>query len=350
MEVGRNTGGRGGGDARQWDEESYRRSILIERELSSRIVFRTAFAPSVNPNPEIVLVAASDGSLSAYSIASCIASCPRPMLCSKETDQKVAPVVLSAGPLCSIQAHKGPTYDLKLDGNDEDALLLSCGDDGYIRVWKWAEVHMAAVQGSHKGEKLRPILELVNPQKERPWGALSPIPENNAIAVDKEDGSIFSAAGDSCAYCWDMAKRKLYSRGTQITCTLLLCVNPTIRLLLVLKMALRGYGVCGTGRGLSAWNLISYECIFSFDSHSPIQDLLFHDNQILAVGSEPVLRCFNINGKILSQVHCAPFSAFSISVHPSGVKAVAGYGGLVDIISEFGSHLCIFCCKSADSL
>ncbi|XP_020587735.1 THO complex subunit 6 isoform X2 [Phalaenopsis equestris] len=382
MEVGRNTGGRGGGDARQWDEESYRRSILIERELSSRIVFRTAFAPSVNPNPEIVLVAASDGSLSAYSIASCIASCPRPMLCSKETDQKVAPVVLSAGPLCSIQAHKGPTYDLKLDGNDEDALLLSCGDDGYIRVWKWAEVHMAAVQGSHKGEKLRPILELVNPQKERPWGALSPIPENNAIAVDKEDGSIFSAAGDSCAYCWDMetGKKKIVFKGhsdylhsvtvrksnNQIItgsedgtarvwdcrsgrCAHVIDPQKSFKLkesTWISSVALDNSGswlVCGTGRGLSAWNLISYECIFSFDSHSPIQDLLFHDNQILAVGSEPVLRCFNINGKILSQVHCAPFSAFSISVHPSGVKAVAGYGGLVDIISEFGSHLCIFC-------
>ncbi|KAK8921656.1 hypothetical protein KSP39_PZI019975 [Platanthera zijinensis] len=37
--------------------------------------------------------------------------------------------------------------------------------------------------------------------------------------------------------------------------------------------------VCGTGRGLSAWSLLSYECIFDNDSCAPIQDLLFHDNQ-----------------------------------------------------------------------
>ncbi|KAJ8568731.1 hypothetical protein K7X08_030953 [Anisodus acutangulus] len=30
------------------------------------------------------------------------------------------------------------------------------------------------------------------------WGALSPIPENNCMAVNNQTGSIF----DSCAYCW----------------------------------------------------------------------------------------------------------------------------------------------------
>ncbi|XP_020683451.1 THO complex subunit 6 isoform X1 [Dendrobium catenatum] len=387
MEARRITSRGLGGDSREWDEEGYRRSILVERELSSRIVFRTAFAPSENPNPEIVLVASSDGSLSAYSISSCISSCPRPILCSKGTDQK-APEVLWADPLCSIQAHKGPSYDLKLYGNDEEALLLSCGDDGCIRGWKWAEVHMAAVQASNKGEKLSPIFELVNPQKEGPWGALSPIPENNAIAVDKEDGSIFSAAGDSCAYWWDMetGKRKIVFKGhsdylhsvvirkssNQIItgsedgtarvwdcrsgrCAQVIYPEKCSKLKessWISSVALdnsESWLVCGTGRGLSAWSLLSYECIFSFDSHAPIQDLLFHDNQILAVGAEPVLRCFNINGKILSQIQCAPSSAFSISVHPSGVTAIGGYGGLVDVISEFGSHLCIFGCKNAGS-
>ncbi|KAI0508028.1 hypothetical protein KFK09_014162 [Dendrobium nobile] len=387
MEARRITSRGLGGDSREWDEEGYRRSILVERELSSRIVFRTAFAPSENPNPEIVLVASSDGSLSAYSISSCISSCPRPILCSKGTDQK-APEVLWADPLCSIQAHKGPSYDLKLYGNDEEALLLSCGDDGCIRGWKWAEVRMAAVQASNKGKKLSPIFELVNPQKEGPWGALSPIPENNAIAVDKEDGSIFSAAGDSCAYWWDMetGKRKIVFKGhsdylhsvvirkssNQIItgsedgtarvwdcrsgrCAQVIYPQKCSKLKessWISSVALdnsESWLVCGTGRGLSAWSLLSYECIFSFDSHAPIQDLLFHDNQILAVGAEPVLRCFNINGKILSQIQCAPSSAFSISVHPSGVTAIGGYGGLVDVISEFGSHLCIFCCKNAGS-
>ncbi|KDO53208.1 hypothetical protein CISIN_1g0236432mg, partial [Citrus sinensis] len=42
-----------------------------------------------------------------------------------------------------------------------------------------------------------------------PWGALSPVPENNAIAVDPQGGAIFSAAGDSCAYCWDVESSRI---------------------------------------------------------------------------------------------------------------------------------------------
>lgn len=49
---------------------------------------------------------------------------------------------------------------------------------------------------------------------------------------------------------------------------------------------------------------------------------LFHffaSFQILAVGAEPVLSRFTINGTVLSQIKCAPQSAFSVSIHSSGV-------------------------------
>ncbi|KAJ0524206.1 putative transcription factor WD40-like family [Helianthus annuus] len=46
-------------------------------------------------------------------------------------------------------------------------------------------------------------------KKKRPWGALSPMPETNAIAVDTQGGSIYAAAGDSCAYSWDVEKSKI---------------------------------------------------------------------------------------------------------------------------------------------
>ncbi|KAG0490618.1 hypothetical protein HPP92_007481 [Vanilla planifolia] len=374
-----------GRDARDWDEDGYRRSILLERELRYQIVFKTAFVPSENHDPETLLVASSDGSVSAYSISSCISSCQRPVLL-KEADQLSTPEILLADPLCSIQAHKGPAYDLKFYGNDEEALLLSCGDDGCIRGWKWAEVNACAASRSNKGKKLNPIMELVNPQHEGPWGTLSPIPENNAIAVDKEDGSIFSAAGDSCAYWWDMetGKRKTIFRGhkdylhsvvVRRSCNQIITgsedgtariwdcrsgrcaqvIYPQISRKLkesswISSVAIdnsESWLVCGTSRGLSAWSLYSCECIFNIDNCAPTQDLLFHENQILAVGSEPVVRCFNINGRTLSQIQCAPCSAFSISVHPSGVLAVGGYGGFVDVISEFGSHLCTFCCKGS---
>lgn len=60
------------GDATNWDEDAYRESILKEREIRNRTVFRTVWGPSQNPNPDTIVVASSDGSLSSYSISSCI--------------------------------------------------------------------------------------------------------------------------------------------------------------------------------------------------------------------------------------------------------------------------------------
>ena len=61
-----------GSDARDWDEDGYRNSILKEREIQTRTVFRAIFAPSQNPNPDVIVVASSDGTLASYSISSCI--------------------------------------------------------------------------------------------------------------------------------------------------------------------------------------------------------------------------------------------------------------------------------------
>ncbi|KAK4368660.1 hypothetical protein RND71_012452 [Anisodus tanguticus] len=66
---------------------------------------------------------------------------------------------------------------------------------------------------------------------------------------------------------------------------------------------------------------------------------------VLAVGAEPLLSRFDLNGDIISPIPCASQSLFSISAHPSGATAVAGYGGIVDIVSQFGSHLCTFQCR-----
>lgn len=41
--------------------------------------------------------------------------------------------------------------------------------------------------------------------------------------------------------------------------------------------------------------------------------------QLLTVGADPLLKRFDMNGVILSQIQCAPQSAFSISLHPAGV-------------------------------
>ncbi|PKI39004.1 hypothetical protein CRG98_040602 [Punica granatum] len=57
--------------------------------------------------------------------------------------------------------------------------------------------------------------------------------------------------------------------------------------------------VCGSGPGLFLWNLPASECISRISTGAPAQD----------------------------------------------VTAVGGYGGIVDVISPFGSHLCTFQCQ-----
>ncbi|OMO73496.1 hypothetical protein COLO4_27080 [Corchorus olitorius] len=64
-------------------------------------------------------------------------------------------------------------------------------------------------------------------------------------------------------------------------------------------------GSRGSGRNLSVWNLPASECISSIYTRASIQD-------ILAVGADPLLRCFDMNGAILSQIVCSSISIFSL--------------------------------------
>ncbi|KAJ6367362.1 hypothetical protein OIU77_003675 [Salix suchowensis] len=361
------------GDATNWNEDAYKESILKDQEIQTLTVFRTAWPPSSNPNPNTIVLASSDGSLMSYSISEI------PLGFSDLRAPQVKPNAF-------LQGHDGPAYDVKFYGNaEEDALLLSCGDDGRIRGWRWDEFVQSQVPGALQGNHIKPIVDLVNPQHKGPWGSLSPIPENNAIAVDTQGGSIFSAAGDSCAYWWDVetCKIKMCFKGHLDYLHCIVARNSAnqiitgsedgsarlwdcrsgkcIRVIDSLKDekfkvlsssvscialdASESWLACGSGRSLSVWNLSASECVSRMCTRASIQDVIFSDNQILAVGAEPVMSRFDINGAVLSQIPSAPQSAFSVSVHPSGVTAVGGYGGLVDIISQFGSHYCTFRCQ-----
>ncbi|XP_078170082.1 DWD (DDB1-binding WD40 protein) hypersensitive to ABA 1 isoform X2 [Carex rostrata] len=385
------------GDARKWDEEAYRRRLLSERRLSHRTIFRAAFAPSfsdtfnlnlnlnpdhltpLSPLPDTVVTASSDGSIAAYSLQQQLHFDSR-----QSRSHELQGEHLTADPLCIIQGHRGPAYDLQFFGDDTDALLFSGGDDGHIKAWKWTNV-----LNCKPGDQINPILDIVNPQQEDPWGARSAIPETNAIAVHQQEGCIYSAAGDGCAYAWDAAtgKCKMVFRGHQeylhcvavcklsnqiVTgsedgtariwdcrsgeCTKVICPNKNYKSVQnswISSVAVdpsESWLGCGSFRGLSVWSLVSNECIFNIERPSPIQDVVFDNNEILAVGGEPVLSRYSINGSLISQVKCAPSSPFSVSLHPSGVVAIGGNGGLVDVISEYGSHLSTFSCIGFDEV
>ncbi|XP_062019925.1 THO complex subunit 6-like, partial [Rosa rugosa] len=83
-------------------------------------------------------------------------------------------------------------------------VTCSYGDDGRIQGWRWKDCIQFDMPIHLQGDQVKPVLDLVNPQRKGPWGALPLIPENNALAVSNQGGSIFSAAGDSCVYCWDV--------------------------------------------------------------------------------------------------------------------------------------------------
>lgn len=367
-------------DARRWDESSYRRGILRARDLSSRTLFRAVFFDhSDDPDTDILLAAASsDGSLASFSLSSCISAC--------STTSQVETAATLVDPVCIVQAHSGPAYDVRFYPDQQQPLLFSCGDDGRIKGWRWHEMQSCLVPLSLQGDHLEPALDLVNPQHEGPWGARSPVPENNAIAINKQDGSILAAAGDACAYCWDVetskckitfkghadylhsiavreSNRQVVTGSEDGTARIWDCRSgKCTRVIQPVKSKAfesswvscvaidpsESWLACGTSSGISVWSLLSNECIFNLDCHAPVQDLLFDKNHILAVGAEPLLSRLTINGTVLSQVKCAPQSAFSVSIHSTGIAAVAGYGGLVDVISEVGSHLCTFGSRGLD--
>lgn len=366
------------GDVRNWDQDAYKACLRAERVASTRTVFAARFGPL----SELLAAASSDGSVCLYSIPSCISSQP------SNSDYRESQRVVE--PFVSLSRHNGAAYDLQFYGEGDDVILLSCGDDGRIQGWHWEHIKDGAYFESDDGKPWKPDFVLTNPQQKGRRGALAPMPETNAIATNSQEGHIFSATGTGHAYCWDIETEKIImvfeGHSDYLHC---ICSRPshkqvitgsedgTVRIwdcrsascIAILDpckaskvskaqkekspwvscVALDSsekWLVCGTGgRCMTLWSLLSFDAVTRISTLSAPQAVTIANDQIMTVGAAPQLACFTYGGDMISQVGIAPLSAFSISAYPSGVSVVGGYGGLVDIISEFGSHVCTFRCK-----
>ncbi|XP_024534687.1 THO complex subunit 6-like [Selaginella moellendorffii] len=366
------------GDARGWRRDDFKASVLAERCLRTRIVFALRFPPTLElapPPPRFLAAATSDGSVGIHPI------CRSPPISGiAETTDELAK------PWLSLAGHDGPAYGLLSFGEDGNKVLASCGDDGRIAIWRWNDVLERLGSDSSSDMQERPVLEMKIPQQRGQHGSLLPVAEANGLAADA--GTLFCAAGDGCAYGWDLetgqgsmvfqghagylhciasrpSQKQLITGSEDGTCRIWDCRSGRCTAVLdpwnvqrvaraksrlpwvscVAVDASENWMACGTGGGcVTLWNLPMVAAATRITTAGAPQDVAFTTDEIVVVGVQPHLSRFTFGGKLSSQVACAPLSSFAVSLHPSGVTAVGGHGGMVDVISSYGSHLCTFSC------
>eukprot|EP00897_Mesotaenium_endlicherianum_P003371 jgi/Mesen1/3061/ME000018S02375 len=356
-------------DCRNFQVDMYKASILKERKLASSTVLSAKFAAAsiaqfdinmeadtelYSPGqdssaPEYVCCASSSGQVSIYSFSNLV----REALLSKGAPFSNLGVVQ---PLLTWRAHEGAAYNLATYGTGAESLLLRCRSPGGC--------------AEEDGAGPAPVLEMRNAQHRGPRGSLA------------EEGHVYTAAGDGCAYAWDVATgqqvRTFRGHADYLHC---IASCPSRRQVITgsedgtarvwdirsaecvaafdpwraaavspakaassSSRATSSPWMCGTGgQCATLFSLHTSSAAIRFATSSPPQALAIDANdEIVMGGDERSLSRWTLGGQLVSKVTSAVPSVSSLDCHPFGVTLVAGYGGTVDILSEFGSHICTF--------
>ena len=210
--------------------------------------------------------------------------------------------------------------------------------------------------------EILPCMNAAMPQTTGPRGVTSGVCEINGLAVNPTTDQLFAAAGDCNCYTWDLQTQtcigKMAGHKDYLHCVATLprsqlaitgsedgtmgvwdlrssqnvgyCkgegANPHSFVSSVAADESESWVVCGGGtdgaRGkvtghLSTWYLPSRTVTSSAESPAAIQDLTLHNNEIVSVGSEPVIRHWSKHsGEMRTKTRSTPPSIFAININP----------------------------------
>lgn len=201
-----------------------------------------------------------------------------------------------------------------------------------------------------------------------------------AILLGNQSGALYSAAGDSCAYAWDLETMKVTStfKGHEAFLHAVVALghsqqlatasedgtvriwdvrtNETVRTIVpdrdarspsfVGALAVdssENWLVCGGGAGvLTAVHVLSGTTTSTVSTGCPIQCLTFGGDEVLAGGADGhVYRWSHVRDKLLGRIAVTPSSVYSVAASPSALDEtilVAGTSRFVDVNIERSSR------------
>eukprot|EP00898_Chlorokybus_atmophyticus_P004580 jgi/Chlat1/5122/Chrsp33S05126 len=354
-------------DVRNWNGAAYEAELRAKRLLAAGTVFCTLLLPLEATRPTWLLAASSSGRLSLYSI-------DQLALQEQLSNRRDVPQEsLDALPVVSWQAHIGSVYVLTTYGKHDDLLLLSGGDDGVTRGWRWKDVEACALGSMQLPQ---PVFQFYNPQSKGVRGALAPAAETNGLAADEQHHSVLVAAGDGNAHILDMQQTRLVStlphkeylhcaaarpshsqaifgtddgsvviwdlrsgtREAALECATGSSRSQRSQHVSCLALDASEYRlVCGTGSGITSFSLAAMAPTASVACDAPVQQVLLDGSQVLSAGAEPHVTRWSFALTRLSQLPCSASSVYSLYLHQSKVLAIGGTPAVVDVCSDVGS-------------